>query len=80
MDEKIQEAQTIIDSMIGEQHEKVTAAIEKYAPIVARLHDLEFAGLYSVVLDERTRRMARLMAANPMIMKMAIERFAREQG
>lgn len=49
-------------------------AEKKYNPLVRHIKDIEFAALYKVVVEERTRRMARLMIENPAILKMEAER------
>ena len=59
---------TLFESMTA----RTTAARERYAPIVRRLTNEEFIGIFLAVMDERQRRLIDLMAINPAILQAAI--------
>lgn len=72
-DPREQKAENIVDSMFQNILDETNAAIKKYTPLVKSLTDLDFAGLYKVVMDERQVRMVRLMIENPLVRQQAIE-------
>lgn len=72
--------QNIIDQLMRESHAKAQAAEAKYRPIVERLPDLEFAGLFRVVQEEAAKRRIRLIMENPVVRQMAITDIARRMG
>lgn len=73
-----QEAGNIIDEIFKKNIEELNAAKKKYEPLVKNSTDMEFAALWNVVLEERTRRMTRLMLENPLILRAEMERIAQE--
>lgn len=48
------------------------SARTKYEPLVKNLSDVDFAGLFKVVMEERTRRITQLIMTNPLVRDQAI--------
>lgn len=64
----------IIDDIFEKSINEMNTAKAKYEPLVQHLTDMEFAALYTVIMDERTIRMARLMMENPAILQQQLEK------
>lgn len=68
----------MIDDIFAQHHAamdaKVKEARKKYDPLVARLTDAEFVAIFQAVVEERTVRLARLIATNPIVRQMAVDR------
>lgn len=63
----------LVDKIVLENLTLLRKAKEKYTPLVQNLTDMDFAGLFQVVMDERKKRMVRLMMENPAILRSAID-------
>lgn len=68
----------LIEELMEETVGKYEKARAKYEPLVKNLTDMDFVGLYRVVMEERTRRMAILIATNPAVRDMAIADLKRQ--
>lgn len=51
----------------------------KYAPIIPRLDDVEFATLYEMMVNERDERHARLIVTNPIYQRLVVQRLQDRQ-
>jgi hypothetical protein len=67
-----------IESQAKEFLSRVNAEKAKYEAIVPRLTDEAFAALFSVVMEEREKRVMRLIIENPLVRQQAISDLARK--
>lgn len=63
--EKEKRANGFLNDLFQEHLDTLTKAKNKYRPLVHSLTDMEFAGLFQIVMEERETRMAKLMLTNP---------------
>lgn len=56
-----------IEELMDETAGKYLSARTKYQPLVRKLTDMEFAGLFRVVMEERESRLLTLMVTHPFL-------------
>lgn len=71
---------TLIEEIMDENVGKLQKAQAKYGPLVSKLTDMDFAGLYRVVMEERDKRMGILIATNPFVRQLAIDDLRKKYG
>jgi hypothetical protein len=68
MDEQqLQKAQEKVDSLFREVEDKFQTAYNKLDPVVRKMPDVDFAAMYKIVMEERERRLIRLVKENPFL-------------
>jgi hypothetical protein len=70
----------LIEELMQDSVGQLLKATAKYGPLVEKLTDMEFAGLFQVIQEERSRRITRLMIENPFLRRAALEQIAREEA
>lgn len=68
-----QRPKTIIEEIAEQSFEQLKSAKTKYGPLIEKLSDMEFAGLFQVVMAERDKRITHLMLTNPAVRQAAID-------
>lgn len=67
----------ILGQISAETREEFEKNAEKFRTTVPRLTDIAFAALFTIVMEERVKRVERLIAENPIVRRMAMEDLVR---